>query len=381
MAALASGCGARGANILALDVHPTPDGKVVDELVIHAPDGWTSADVEALCLDAGVDDRVVTPCSAQALDDQPVRYLRAAQVVVDQPDRLEEQLCQLLDATRAHAETASLLLDDDAGPLVALDREQQFTATEIARVAELRLVASTALGLAEMEPHLRTLGEPPSSPVVRSSVTLLQPQVPTLTVGELRAGTVIDTRALVELHERCSAETLGQRYHSPVRRLTPRMAKAMLSPTEGFSLVLAGPREHSMVGFGMVVFGRDMVEAALLVEDGWQRKGLGTQLLRALASGAADSGASELTLLTRRDNPGVLPTVRAAGLRAHVSTTDGLCKVRLPLGPLIEPSRSPGRAARGRITKPLVALLHERKELREVYAPADLIDRAVRDGA
>jgi hypothetical protein len=31
------------------------------------------------------------------------------------------------------------------------------------------------------------------------------------------------------------------------------------------------------------------------------------------------------------------------------------------------------------MTEPLVALLHERKELREVYAPADIIDQSVRD--
>ncbi len=36
---------------------------------------------------------------------------------------------------------------------------------------------------------------------------------------------------------------------------------------------------------------------------------------------------------------------------------------------------------RGRVTRPLVDLLHERQELREIYAPADIIDRAIRDSA
>ena len=386
MAALASRCGGSGANILALDVHPTTDGNVVDELVLHSPDGWAVTDVEALCLRAGFAATAVTACSPHALEDQPVRYLRAAQAVVDRPDLLEELLCRLLEATPAPAvDAADLLLDDDAGPLVALSREHAFTATEEARVAELRLVAAAALGTGEPAHSLRPLGQAPgrapgAPPAGDSMALLLEPSAPARTVGALRPGTVVDTRALIDLHDRCSAETLSQRYHSPIRRLTPRMAKAMLVPAEGFSVVVSGPEELGMVGFGMVVFGPDMVEAALLVEDAWQQQGLGSRLLRALATEAAARGADELTLLTRRDNTSVLPTVRRAGLRAHVSGADGLTRLRVPLRSLTAGGRSPGRSARGRITQPLVALLHERQELREVYAPADVIDRAVRDG-
>ena len=381
MAALASRCGVHGANILALDVHPTPDGQVVDELVIHAPTGWTAQDVERLCLEAGVDDTVVTECSAHALEDQPVRYLRAARAVVDHPDLLEDLLCQLLDATPAQAvESAGLLLDDDAGPLVALTRPHPFTATEEARVAELRLVAAAALGHVATATSVRPLGEAPGSRPAADAVRLWEPTVPARAAGELRAGTVVDTRALVEMHDRCSAETLSQRYHSPIRHLAPRTARAMLAPADGFSLVLPGPEELTMVGFGMVVFGPDLVEAALLVEDSWQRQGLGSRLLQGLATEAARRGADELTLLARRDNTSMLPTVRRAGLRAHVSVADGLTRLRVPLRSLAGTSRSPGRSARGRITQPLVALLHERQELREIYAPADVIDRSIRDG-
>jgi hypothetical protein len=35
----------------------------------------------------------------------------------------------------------------------------------------------------------------------------------------------------------------------------------------------------------------------------------------------------------------------------------------------------------GEVTTPLVALLRDRSELREVYPPADFIDQAVRGGA
>jgi GNAT superfamily N-acetyltransferase len=376
MAALASRCGTRGANILALDVHPTTDGQVVDELVIHAPTDWVIEDVERLCRDAGVADCVVTACSAHALEDQPVRYLRAAQLVHQQPDQLEDVLCQLLDAAPTpDVSSAGLLLDDDSGPLVALVRDRAFTATEEARVTELRLVAAAALGFDDAPSSARLPGEAVHDRGSARESTRTR----THHLGTLRAGTVADTRALIELHERCSAETLQQRYHSPMRHLSPRLAKAMLAPTDGFSIVVTGPEEHSVVGFGMAAFGEEMVEAAMLIEDRWQRQGFGAQLLIALAEEAARNGAAELTMLTRRDNTSVLATVRRAGLRAHVGTSDGLSRIRVPLRVLAEAPRNPGRASRGRITQPLVALLHQRQELREIYGPADLIDRAVRE--
>lgn len=361
MAALASRCGARGANILALDVHPTVDGEVVDQLVLHTPDGWTAGQVEDLCTEAGVFDSCVTECSAQALEDQPVRYLRCASAVVREPERLEELLCRLLDAHPVAADgTAALELADKPGPLVALGREHPFTATEVARAAELRRVAAAALGDGGPEP-------------------LTAPD-PTAGVGELRSGTVVDIRALVEMHDRCSAETLSRRYHSPMRRLSARLARAMLLPRDGFSLVLPAGDGDGVVAMGMVSFRDDVVEAALLVEDRWQRRGHGTELLRALAREAARRGASELTLITRRDDTSVLATVHRAGFRAHVRCVDGVNRLRVPLHRPSSTLRSTDRPARRRPTEPLVALLHQRKELRDVYAPAAVIDQAVRDG-
>ncbi len=365
MAALASRCGERGANILALDVHPAADGEVVDELVIHTPESWTAPDVEQLCTDAGVFASAVTECSAHALEDQPVRYLRAAQCVVREPERLEDLLCRMLDAEPAVAGSAAVLvLDDEAGPPVALGREHAFTATETARAAELRLVAAAVLA-------------GPGADQVAGA--------PAHGVGQLRRGTVVDIRPLVEMHDRCSADTLSRRYHSPMRRLSPRMARAMLLPAHGFSFVLPDEDGDGVVAMGMVAFQDDEVEAALLVEDRWQRRGHGADLLRALAAEAKAMGAEELTLIARRDDTAVLATVHRAGFRAHVRCVDGVNRLRVPLGRVSsarkQADRKPAdRPVRRRMTEPLVALLHQRKELREVYAPADIIDQAVRDG-
>jgi len=351
LAALAVSCGERLVNILGLQIFPAADGRVVDELVLHTPGGWGTHEVEQLCADAGAVDAAVAECSPRALEDQPVRYLRAAQVLVDQPELLEDQLCRLLDAQPADGTgAASVDLDDGPGPGVTLSRSQTFTDTEVARATELRRLAATVLGT----------GPAPATPA---------PGPDSADAVTVRQGTAEDAGALAAMHARCSAETVHRRFLAPVPRLSPRLARALLEPVGGVSLLVTVGRH--VVAAGML--GPDpetpgAAEVGVMVEDRWQRHGHGTRLLRALAVEAAHLGYDTLTCMVRPDNDAVLPSIRRAGLRARVSFADGLTEYRIPL-------------ARLQGTAPLVALLHGRRELREVYPPADLVDRAIRDGA
>jgi ribosomal protein S18 acetylase RimI-like enzyme len=343
LAALAAGCGARSVNILGLQIFPAPDGRVVDELVLHTPSGWSAADVGRLVGRAGVEAPEVAECSPHALEDQPVRYVRAAQAIIADPDRLEEQLCDLLDAAPvATRRGGALVLDDGNGPPVRLRRRTPFTDTELARASALRqLAVTTAPG---------RWSPPPSAD-----------EEP-----ELRFGTVEDTQAVIAMHERCSAESVYRRYHAPLPRPTPRLARALLEPPGGFSLVLAVG--DAVVALGLLAPGPDGAELGLLVEDGRQRRGHGARLTRALVEEAARRGLDSVVCMVQADNDAVLATVRRAGLRAHVARVDGCTRYRIPL-------------PKSRGTSPLVALLHARPELRGTYAPADLVDQAVRGGA
>jgi GNAT superfamily N-acetyltransferase len=126
------------------------------------------------------------------------------------------------------------------------------------------------------------------------------------------------------------------------------------------------------------------IEAGLMVEDRWQRQGLGARLLHELAVAAAQSGRDEITCLVQPRNDAVLRAVHRAGLHARVSQEDGVTRYRIPVARLagtVAPRRRSNRSAMGEVTTPLVALLHDRRELREVYPPAALIDQAVRGGA
>ena len=422
MAALAASCGEQAVNILGLQIFPAADGRVVDELVLHTPGGWTAADVERLCVLAGVDDPVVTPCSAHALEDQPVRYLRAAQVLAEEPERLEEVLCRLLDASPHDGQpgTESLRLDDGDGPVIALARRgSSFTDTEVARARELRRLVSpgvpgsggSTVGVAASSPapgSAREAGEPahpphgtraPIAPTQRENAApatdpvLVGPEAPSQQVPPrspiLRAGSAEDTEALTAMHLRCSARTLYRRYHAPVPHVTPRLARALLEPPAGASMLLTvGP---DVVAAGMfcpdeTTAEPSEAEVGFMVEDAWQQQGQGTRLLRALAVEAANRGLETLICMVQPDNQAVLHTIRRAGLRARASYADGLAHYRIPVSGLRTSVEKAGRRRSNRppmevVTSGLVPLLHDRPELREIYPPADLIDQAVRGGA
>jgi len=97
LALLAQHCGDAGVNILALQIYPEL-GAVTDDLVVETPDSWTAAAVVQLVSGAGGDEVSVVPCATHDLVDQPTMWLRAAQVVLEEPESLPAELTQLLGA-------------------------------------------------------------------------------------------------------------------------------------------------------------------------------------------------------------------------------------------------------------------------------------------
>ena len=358
LASLANRCGQEAVNILGLQVFPSLEGRVVDELVLHTADDWTAADVERLVRQDGVEEAVVEPCPPHVLEDQPVRYLRAARAVMRDPETLADELRRTLGAGSG---AYSLVIDDGDGQPLMLSRSAPFTDIEVARAKELRHVALLAAPSAAAAVVPATGG-----PVA------------------LRPGTADDVQALIAMHGRCSAETLYRRFHAPVPRLTSRMARSLLEPLDGFSMVLTA--DDAVVGCGLVAREGDTFEIGLLVEDGWQHRGHGTRLLAALVKASVERGAESLTCYVQPDNEAVLGTIRRAGMRAHVSHVDGITACRIVVGERVAAADTPRRrraigSFMGSVTSPLVTLLHDRAELRPIFPAADLIDQAVRDEA
>jgi GNAT superfamily N-acetyltransferase len=360
MARLASSFGETNVNILDLQIFPSSDG-AVDELVLSTPDEWTATNVAELVTAAGAADAHVSECAPHSLRDQAVSYARAAQVISQRPDALEEQLCSVLDARAGQGPRGHehLVLDDEAGPVVILHRRVAFTDTERARATALHQVAAAAGA---------TTRTPARSPEESLPV-------------QVRRGCLDDSDELVAMHARCSAETVFRRYHTAMPHLPARMAHALLQPEHGWSLVMTS--RDGLIGVAMLaVDGTGGADVGIMVEDRWQRRGLGARLMCELAIQAADQRLSTLTCVTQAENTALLATLKNAGLTARITHVDGVIHATTSIAKL---SHAPGvhqhKRSIGSVTVPLVSLLHRRSELREIHAGAALIDQTIRDGA
>jgi GNAT superfamily N-acetyltransferase len=171
-----------------------------------------------------------------------------------------------------------------------------------------------------------------------------------------------------------------------------RHAYALLEPEDGFSVVVTGgsAAPDLVVAVGTCARKDDRHETALLVEDGWQRLGVGTRLLQALMREATLHGIGELTMLSHPDNRAVPALLHRSGLRPRVSRDGALSRYAFGLGTARSGPRRPARSVRdGRgvpgvdkgLDRSLVELLHRRAELRSVHPVADALDAALRDGA
>lgn len=86
------------------------------------------------------------------------------------------------------------------------------------------------------------------------------------------------------------------RFHSPVPRL-PESVRARLVDIDGrrHAAVVAEQRDHGPIGLAQVFgAGHGTADVAVAVVDAWQRRGIGTRLLTAVAALAEEIGYTEL---------------------------------------------------------------------------------------
>lgn len=139
--------------------------------------------------------------------------------------------------------------------------------------------------------------EPPRTEVVELADLSRRPW--TLRVGNqpmiVRPSTARDIAAVAQMHRRCSARSLLDRYRSGGR--APAVAALDWSLRNPFSFVTE-TTDGSVVA--TVSVRRDpahsylCAEAQLLVEDGWQRMGIGSELMTHIAGVAQVAGYNEL---------------------------------------------------------------------------------------
>ena len=131
-----------------------------------------------------------------------------------------------------------------------------------------------------------------------------------------------DAARLVDLHARCSSESRYLRFHSAKPRLRAVEAE-YLAASDGchrVSLVATvlgeGGEERIVADARFDVTGPGVAEAAFLVEDEFQRSGLGSALIAVLAGAAHAVGLRRLTLDVLLENRAMVTVATRAGARA-----------------------------------------------------------------
>jgi GNAT superfamily N-acetyltransferase len=145
------------------------------------------------------------------------------------------------------------------------------------------------------------------------------------------------------MHGRCSAGTLAQRYHGPPGDADRYLAH-LLSPRHGHSVAAWTPGGE-LVGLGHLLWDGEDTEVALLVEDAWQRRGVGAALLRQLITLAVQADRSSVYAVTRASDTAMLRAMRATGLPLEYQRAEGTLVITALLAPQPSPPVLSGPAA------------------------------------
>ncbi len=310
-------------NVLALHVIPVPGG-VLDEIVVRAGEGVLPADLVEAVRSEGGKCVGITGADVKDLVDEPTAVLRAARMALTDPDQTAEALRQVL---AADAVTYGEAVDGQVqlGDMVARRGWARFTQVELARAhALLDLLAAPA-------PAVRGM-------LSDDGVALV-----------LRPGTGADEDAVADLHTRCSMRTLFNRYHSGMRTVPRRWLHRLLNPPRGTTIIAQCADQAVALGQLIHTGTPDCAEVSLLVEDAWQRRGVGAALLGALASDARAAGYNELVAWCLPSENALVRTAARAGLPTTTRREDGLLRVSIaPRGHALKTPIATGMAEKTR---------------------------------
>ena len=165
----------------------------------------------------------------------------------------------------------------------------------------------------------------------------------------IRVATAHDGEKLRAMFSRASSETIYRRFHVPYPEVPEWMVTLMLGTDHHDKESLVAVAEEKIVAHALYVRLEDETEAemAIVVEDGWQSKGVGKSLLSELAARARVRGIETFTgevLGTNRRMLGLATMF----IGTNYTTEDSVYHVRMPL-------RTPEAAAHDARTLPRAA--------------------------
>ncbi|WP_210586018.1 GNAT family N-acetyltransferase [Streptomyces sp. GESEQ-35] len=335
LAALCTALAGRRVDILSLQTHPLAEG-TVDEFLLRVPGELAPPEMTRAIAQAGGTGTWIERADAHDLVDAPTRVLGLATRTALDAAELPLALRQLLGRCTIRSlpavppgggrapdvvpvegalEDTVMRLRAPEGGVITVERPYlPFTPTEFAR----------ARALVELDARL-------GPRVPRSQDVLTLPEGNAITV---RRADPRDLEAATAMHKRCSARTLGRRYHGPVGD-ADRYLHHLLSPRFGRTLAVQ-TASGRIVGLGHLLWDGDETEVALLVEDEWQRRGIGGELLRRLVSMAVEAGCESVYAVTQSANTGMVAAMRGLELPLDYQIEEGTlvitARLDAPLG-------------------------------------------------
>ncbi|WP_322936996.1 GNAT family N-acetyltransferase [Nocardioides bizhenqiangii] len=271
LAPLAQECGKAGANIGAVQVFTgrTP-GTATIELVVRTPDDWSEPDVIQMVRRAGGDSVVTHEVNRHALDDQPTRYVKAAQQILDHPETFPDVVAHLFDADVEPTHGTEDVLEMQVGnAVIQIRRETPFTPAERVRGSALAELVSDVLSR-----------QSPKAPDTGGGAQ------PTSVAGDNEVSVLVSGRVI---------------------------GRASFEPGAA---------------------GDEPWPVDMWVDPSWQRRGIGTRLLSDIARMARRQGAEEIVLTAPSDSQSVLPMVLSAGLRGRIRMAGDTVTVRIAVNEL-----------------------------------------------
>ncbi|MGW6651845.1 acetyltransferase [Streptomyces sp. CB02130] len=347
LAALCTALAGLRVDILTLQTHPLARG-TVDEFLLRAPASLQAQELSRKIAAAGGASTWIERADAHDLVDTPTRVLSLATRTALDAAELPLALRQLLGRCTIHSlpavsvtgratgqsapvegvlEETVMRLRDPSGGVISVERPYlPFTPTEFAR----------ARALVELDARL-------GPRVPRSEDVLTLPEGNEITV---RRADRTDLAAARAMHDRCSQDTLGLRYHGPVAD-ADRYLDHLLSPRFGRTLAVQ-TASGRLVALGHLLWDGDETEVALLVEDDWQRRGIGSELLRRLVALAEEAGCDSVYAVTQSRNTGMVAAMRALELPLDYQIEEGTLVItaRLSSEEAARPSAPTERARR-----------------------------------
>jgi len=325
--------------VVATSVLASGEGTRTIDLAVTVPEAVSADALLSAAMAVGQNGYVTSGSPDDGLD-LPTRVLDGATELVTNPGSAPLAAATLVEADVFEV-TAATEGEDDADDVLRLqwtaDRHvvlyrdwAPFARAEKTRAsALLRLAAAIAGAQGDAE-----------------ALGWVEPIKPDETVW-IRLARPEDADAVAAMHERCSEESLYRRYLAAVGEWRDLTLRRLTGGHRGATLVVMS-EEGDIVGLGHVFPDApddgQAAEIALLVEDAYQGRGVGTRLVRHMLELAERLGFDEVVGTVLADNAGMLAVLEATGLDWARELEEGVFTLRAKL-PVEASVRDPGSIA------------------------------------